>query len=311
MRLISIVIVIAVIVATALFVGKFLSEQKVKRQAAMAAPEATNNTVIPVVVSDVTVGDIEQVLRYTGTVEPDERVEVIPKISGRLVSRQVREGDRVTKGQTVAMIDPEIVGQRFEPYALTSPMDGRVARTYADPGSFVMQGQPIMQVINDRFVKVKISVLEKDYHLVRVGTPVRLEFDALPGRRIEGKVTNLSPVVDGRTGTAEAEVKLDNANGLLRPGMFARAYLIVDSRKGVVLLPAAATLTEVLRNKGTRIETTVFTVDGETARERKVVLGLASGDWYEVLEGLKPGEKVVTTGQNLLRDGSRVRIENL
>ncbi len=310
MRL-GIVIAIVVIVATSLFVWWFLTENRGERQSAMVTTKENGETVIPVSVSDVITGDIEQVIRYTGTVDPDEQVEVIPKISGRLVSREVEEGDRVHKGQTIAIIDPEVVGQRFEPFAVVSPIDGRISRIYADRGSFVIQGQPIMQVINDRFVKVRIAILEKDYHLVKVGTPVRLEFDALPGKRIEGKVTNLSPVIDQRTGTAIAEVKLDNSNGLLRPGMYARAYLIVDSRKDAILLPSSATLTEVLPGRGTRVETTVFTVEGEIARERKVVLGLASGDWYEVLDGLRPGEKVVTMGQTLLRDGSKVRIENL
>lgn len=310
MRL-TVVISIIIIVVTVLFVGWFMMERKAERQQAMVATKANDETVIPVDVSDVITGEIEQVLRYTGTVEPDEQVEVIPKITGRLVSMEVEEGDKVKEGQTIAIIDPEIVGQRFEPFAVTSPIEGRIARIYADRGSFVMQGQPIVQVINDNFVKVKIAILEKDYHLVKVGTQSRLEFDALPGRKIEGRVTSLSPIVDQRTGTAVAEVRLDNGNGLLRPGMYARAYLVVDFRKGVVLLPAAATLTEVLPGRGTRVETTVFVVDGEMARERKVVLGLASGDWYEVLDGLKPGEKVVTTGQNLLRDGSQVRIENL
>ncbi|MGQ9604286.1 MAG: efflux RND transporter periplasmic adaptor subunit [bacterium] len=309
MRL-TIVISIIIIVVTVLFVGWLMTERKAERQQAMVATKANDETVIPVMVSDVITGEIEQVLRYTGTVEPDEQVEVIPKITGRLVSMEVEEGNKVKEGQTIAIIDPEIVGQRFEPFAVTSPIQGRIARIYADRGSFVMQGQPIVQVINDNFVRVKIAILEKDYHLVKVGTQARLEFDALPGRKIEGRVTSLSPIVDQRTGTAVAEVRLDNGNGLLRPGMYARAYLVVDSRKGVVLLPAAATLTEVLPGRGTRVETTVFVVDGEMARERKVVLGLASGDWYEVLDGLKPGEKVVTTGQNLLRDGSQVRIEN-
>jgi RND family efflux transporter MFP subunit len=168
--------------------------------------------------------------------------------------------------------------------------------------------QPLVNVINDRYVKVEIDILEKDYHLVKVGTPVRLRFDALPGEVKSAKITNRGAVVDPMTGTATAEVRLDNKNGMLKAGMFARVETIIEVHDDAVLMPLAATLTEILPGRGVRVETGVFVADGDIARERQVVLGLAGPTHYEILEGLESGEQVVVVGQNLLTDGAKIRI---
>jgi RND family efflux transporter MFP subunit len=168
--------------------------------------------------------------------------------------------------------------------------------------------QPIVRLIDDTSVKVMIGVLEKDYHLVREGTPVRIVFDALPGETISAKITNRSPIVNPRTGTSQTEILLSNSDGMLKAGMFARVEVVTEVHKDAVLMPLAATLTEVLPGRGVRVETSVFVVKGDTALERDVVLGLAGPTHFEVLEGLKAGEKVVVVGQNLLSDGMKVGV---
>jgi membrane fusion protein (multidrug efflux system) len=259
-------------------------------------------------VAPVITGDVERTFKYTGTVKAEDAVDVYSKISGRVVSVKVEEGDEVAKDETVAVIDPEITGQRFEPFAVTSPLKGNIAQVYLDPGTYINQMQPIVKVIDDRYVKVEIDVLEKDYNLVKEGTPVRVSFDALAGETTVAKITNRSPVVDPMTGTATVEVRLDNRSGMLKTGMFARVEAIIEVHKDAVLMPLAATLTEILPGRGVRVETQVFVADGEIAREREVVLGLAGPTHYEVLQGLKPGEEVVVVGQNLVTDGAKLRI---
>jgi len=303
-----VVTIVVILVAGALYWGKTVSERRSRETDDALAAGASETTAVPVVVDEVRKGDIERILRYTGTLEPDDQIEVIPKISGRLIAIKVEEGDWVSKGQTLAVIDPEITGQRFEPFAVTSPIAGRVSLIYLDPGAFVMQGQPILQVIDDRVVKVRIGILEKDYHLVREGMPVRLRFDALPGRTFNATITKLGPVVDPRTGTAGAEIELENADGLLKPGMFARVEVVVEVHKDAVLLPLGATLAEIIPGRRKSVETTVYVVRGDTAYARDIKIGLRGHGYYEVLEGLKPGEKVVVVGQNLLQDSTAVRI---
>jgi membrane fusion protein (multidrug efflux system) len=303
-------IVIVIIVAVAV-VAYFMRMSAIARSK-KAREELVNNaggeTAVPVMVAPVVTGDVERILRYTGTVEPEEQVNVFPKISGRVLSVEVEENDVVAKDRTVAVIDPEITGQRFEPFEVKAPIGGTISNVFVDPGAYVTQMQPIVTVIKDQSVKVAIGILEKDYHLVGNGTPVRVEFDALPGETRAAKITNRSPVVDARTGTAKAEIRMRNSDSMLRSGMFARVEVITETHEDAVLMPLAATLTEILPGRGTRVETTVFAVQGDVVRERSVVLGLAGPAYYEVLEGLTAGEMVVVTGQNLVRDGTKITV---
>jgi membrane fusion protein (multidrug efflux system) len=301
-------VVIIIVVVAALIVMRLWQI----RQAQLALEEtigrANAETSVPVIVTPVGTGDVERILRYTGTVEPDEKVQVYPKVAGRIISIAVDEGDAVSKGDKLGVIDPEITGQRFEPYEVASPISGKISMVFLDVGSLVNQMQPLVEIIDDSTVKVEIGVLEKDYHVIKEGTAVRMEFDALPGTVITGRVSNRSPVVDPRTGSAKTEISVRNTDGKLKAGMFARVQVITEVHKDAVLMPLGATLTEVLPGRGSRVETQVFVIDGDVARERDVVLGLAGPTHYEVLEGLVPGENVVVTGQNLLSDGVKVRV---
>jgi membrane fusion protein (multidrug efflux system) len=301
-------VIIIIIVVAVLIAWRVRQIQRGQEALAEMVSRANSETVVPVIVAPVTTGDVERILRYTGTVEPKERVEVYPKVAGRITSIEVDEGDAVRKDDLISVIDPEITGQRFEPYEVTSPIGGKISKVYLDVGSLVNQAHPLVEVIDDSSVKVEIGVLEKDYHMVKEGTPVRMELDALPGVQINARVSNRSPVVEPATGSAKTEIALDNSDGKIKVGMFARVQVISEIHRDAVLMPLSATLTEVLPGRGTRVETKVFVVDGAVARERAVVLGLAGPTHYEVLDGLRAGEAVVVTGQSLLKDGMKVKV---
>ncbi len=304
--IIAIVVVVAVLAAVYFLRTRAIEQARLEQEEKVRAAESDVN--VPVMVEPVITGDVERVLKYTGTVRSEEEVDVYSKISGRIIERKVDSGDKVAKDDVIAIIDPEITGQRFEPFAVKAPLAGRVSIVYLDPGTYVTQMQPIVRVIDDSSVKVIVGVLEKDYHLVTEGTPVRIVFDALPGETTSARITNRSPVVNPRTGTSEAEILLSNSAGKLKAGMFARVEVVTEVHSDAVLMPLAATLTEVLPGRGVRVETNVFVVSGDIVEERSVVLGLAGPTHFEVLEGLAPGEQVVVVGQNLLSDGIRVSV---
>jgi len=235
-------------------------------------------------------------------------VDVTPKIAGRITEVKVREGDTVARGQTVMTIDPEVTGMKFEAHSVTSPIAGKVAYRYVDRGAYVTQQVPLLKVINDASVKVTIGVLEKDYPFISLGVPARIEFDALPGKTWTAKVTNLRPVVDTMTGTARAEIRMDNGKGMLKAGMFARVQLVVETHTDALLMPRNATLRELFSDRGQEVETSVFVADGGVARKREVRLGLSNKDYFEVLDGLTPGQDVIVAGQNIVRDGSEIEV---
>lgn len=305
------VLVVGGVIAVVVFAVYFLrvsAIQKAKNETAAKIKALESDIVIPVEVAPVTRGTVERVLRYTGTVEADENVVVASKMSGRIVAVKVEEGDGVAKDQVVAIVDPEVTGQKFEPHEVTAPIAGKVSQVFLDPGAFINPAVPIVEIMNDAKVKVTVGLLEKDYAAVGEGTPVRLEFDAFPGKTRAASITQRSPVVDRSTGTVRAEIELDNRDGALKPGMFVRVQVVPEIHKDAVLMPSEATIGEVLLGMGAPVETKVFVVSGDRAVERSVRLGLGNGTSCEVLEGLAPGETVVIVGQNLLRDGTRVKV---
>jgi multidrug efflux pump subunit AcrA (membrane-fusion protein) len=307
----ALIIIIIVVVAALIVLWRMSSIQRERQAKEEAAAAAEAQTAVTVAVAPVVIGEIEKVLRCTGRVEALEEVDVTPKIAGRVVRVHVKEGDSVKKGETIMTIDPEVTGMKFEPHSVTSPIAGKVAIRYVDRGAYVTQQVPLLKVINDASVKVTVGVLEKDYPYVRLGMPARIEFDALPGDIWKAKVTNLRPVVDTMTGTARAEMKMDNARGMLRSGMFARVQLVVETHKNAVLMPRNATLRELFSDRGAEIDTYVFASEGGVARKRDVRLGLSNRDYFEVLEGLTEGEEVIVAGQTIVRDGSEIDVQRV
>lgn len=307
-----IVVGIVAVAAVAVYFMRVAAIQKGKAEKAAKIQAMEAEALIPVRVEPVITGTVEKILRYTGTVEPAEKVAVNSKVSGRITAVKVDEGDVVTKGQVVAVVDPEVTGQRFEPFEVTAPIAGTVSEVFLDPGAFLSPAVPIVEIMNDASVKVTIALLERDFGAAREGMPVRLELDALPGKMRTATISARSPVVDTRTGTVRAEINLDNRDRQISPGMFARVQVVAETHTDAVLMPGEATVSEVLAGMDTAVETSVFVLKGGSeearAEERRVKLGLTNGTHYEVLEGLAPGEMVVTVGQNLLRDGTRVSV---
>jgi RND family efflux transporter MFP subunit len=180
-------------------------------------------------------------------------------------------------------------------YVLRAPIAGTVVTRDVDVGNAVGadQGQPVITIADLSTVWVVADVYENDLPYVHMGQTAHLDLPALAGRRYEGRVASLGSVVDASTRTARARVELSNADGALRPGMFAE--MVVDAPE-----PASATVpTSALLVR--RDETFLFveTSKGRFA-QRKVRTGAQTGDHIALLDGVKPGERVVTRGAILL-----------
>lgn len=263
---------------------------------------------VPVEVDAIRRGNIEERLSFTGDIKAKDQILVYPKVAGKLIENKVQEGNRVKKGEVIAIIDRDITGLKFEPAEVTSPIDGIVGRIYLDKGSGVSppepspsMGTPIAMIVSMNTVKVKINIIERDLPKVKKGQKAEVRVDAYPEEVFVGRLTGLSPVVDLLSRAAPAEISIGNLDHRLKPGYFARVRLLVAEHKDVLVIPE-----DCILKSGT--ENYVFVVNGEIARRREVKLGLSEGDRVEVLEGLKEGETIVTVGQQMLKDGAEVKI---
>lgn len=182
-----------------------------------------------------------------------------------------------------------------------APIDGSVARRHLNPGEFVGQNTAVFTIVQSDPLKWSGTVAEHAALAVRPGQTVQIRVEPVPGRRFEGQVTRVSPAVDVASRTALLEARVPNAQGLLKPGLFARGSIVLREDRGVAFVPDAA----VSYFAGI---TRVFVVADGAVAERTVRIGASRSGWVEVVEGVTPGEMVATSGLGQLQDGGRVTV---
>ncbi len=179
-----------------------------------------------------------------------------------------------------------------------------VAERYAEQGDTVSANTPLLAIIELDPIRAVIFVTERDYALLEAGQAVRLETDAYPGRVLRGEVARVAPVFREGSRQARVEIRVANEDAALKPGMFVRVGAVLDRVSDATLVPARALVRRDERDL-------VFVLDGEdSVRAVEVSLGIRDGETQQVEgEGLGGGAaRVVTLGQQLLEDGSAVRV---
>jgi cobalt-zinc-cadmium efflux system membrane fusion protein len=184
---------------------------------------------------------------------------------------------------------------------ISAPFAGTVVEKEASLGEMVGPEQKLFTVADLRRVWIWIDVFEKDLRRVHLEDGVSVEPDAYPGESFQGKVSFVGAQVDSGTRTVRARIDIDNADGRLRPGMFARVKVSDPHAPGggAAGPPVAAVPESALQRKGSGY--VAFVPVGERRfQQRAVTTGRRSGGFVEVISGLKPGEQVVAQGTFLL-----------
>lgn len=184
---------------------------------------------------------------------------------------------------------------------ITAPIDGVVSERMIKVGNMVSTTEPVFVVTAMDPILATLHVPERELARLAPGQPAMLAVDAIDGERFAGRIARISPVVDAGSGTFRVTVEVTDDSGRLRPGMFGRFRIVYDSRNEVVLIPVAAVMNEDGRRS-------VFVVNSDEAQRRTVEVGYRNNGNYEIVSGLEPGEKVVTTGQASLRSGAEVLV---
>lgn len=181
---------------------------------------------------------------------------------------------------------------------VVAPISGVIASRSIKTGNFVQINTPIFRIVDNSKLEATLNVPERELATLKAGLPVLLQADALPGKTFQGVVDRVANVVDAGSGTFRVVCAF--ADATLQPGMFSRIRIDYDQRADALVVPRIALLDDG--------DPAVFVVrDGKAARV-PVKLGYADGEWLEVREGLKPGDRVVTAGKVALRDGSAVQV---
>lgn len=181
-----------------------------------------------------------------------------------------------------------------------APFDGVVGERTVSVGDYVTRGAKVATIMRVNPLRLELTVPAQYLRTVATGRTVHLEVDAYVGESFTGEVRFVSPALQSDTRALVVEAIVPNADGRLKPGLFATARIEQAEQTAAILVPraAVATVGEVSR---------VYVAKDGRAEERLVTIGQAVGERVEVTSGVAAGEPVVVGGREKLRDGAAVR----
>ena len=187
----------------------------------------------------------------------------------------------------------------FDNTRIAARLSGYVDKRRVDPGALVSPTTPLCNIVKIDPAKVVINVPENDVPLLEVGRPAVVKV----GRgdvEHQGEIKRIAPTVDVATRTTVTEIAVPNADGALRPGMYADVFMVVREKSDALIVPEQA----LVRGNG---KTNVLRVEDDVAHVCRVTLGVVGEGQAEVLDGVQEGDVIIVKGQYLVRDGDRVR----
>lgn len=205
----------------------------------------------------------------------------------------------------------EAIKAEIEKKSFRAPFAGRLGIRKVNVGQYVNAGQAIVELQTLDPIHVDFTLPQKNVTDIAVGQEVAVTTDGAV-ESFAGKVTSLDPRVDPATRNIRIRATLANTGERLRPGMFANVDVLLPAKDAVVVIPASAVLFAPYGDS-------IFIVEHKkdeggkeilTVRQQTVRLGATRGDFVAVLNGLKAGEEVVSTGAFKLRNGAQVTINN-
>jgi RND family efflux transporter MFP subunit len=159
----------------------------------------------------------------------------------------------------------------------------------------------VFKLVIDKLLKFKAGVPESYTAQVKLGQKVNLHVDAYPDKVFVGRLSRISPTVDRLSRTFQVEVLVPNLERELKSGGFAKASILTQIDEQAKTVPVEAVITAVGTAK-------VFVVENDKARAIEVKTGVAENNWIEITSELNPNSQVITSGQNQLAEGTKVRV---
>ncbi|MEN5187983.1 efflux RND transporter periplasmic adaptor subunit [Luteimonas sp. TWI596] len=239
--------------------------------------------------------------------------------SDQLVS-QAEVEQRATEAATAqAQVDAQraLIAQK----TIRAPFDGVLGIRKVNLGQYLAPGAAIVSLQQLDPIFLNFTLPEQQLPRIQEGATIEARVDALPDARFEGTITAVEPAVDPNTRNFQVQATLANPDGRLRPGAFARVGLAVGGAQNVVVIPQTAVSFNPYGNA-------VYVVSEQrgdekadapkegaqgptlTVRQRFITTGPTRGDLIAVTDGLKPGERVATSGLLKLRNDAVVTINN-
>ncbi len=194
-----------------------------------------------------------------------------------------------------------------------APFDGELGIRQVNVGQMINAGQQVVPLTSLDPVYVDFALPQQHLAQLSQGLEVRVRSDAVPGREFKGKLTAINSMIDPVTRNVSVQATLENPDHVLRPGMFAKAEVMLPEKRPALVIPGSAVSYAPFGDSVFVIEKKKDEKTGkesEVIRQQFVRVGEARGDFVSITNGLKAGETVVGTGVFKLRNGMAVAINN-
>ncbi len=208
----------------------------------------------------------------------------------------------------------DLVENELSKACLYATKDGVMGPRKKEEGEFVTPQDNIGSLLEINEVLVEVGVVERDINKIKLGQIAKVYVDAYPNITFEGYVDSIFPVVEGKSRTLTAKIKVPNPEGLLFPGMFARAEILIVELQNALIIPATClvaggkgiTLVPVIPQES--IEKSEDQTQIGIVQLRRVNLGYITSDYVQITKGLNADDLVVLEAQGELKDNSPVKI---
>jgi membrane fusion protein (multidrug efflux system) len=188
---------------------------------------------------------------------------------------------------------------------IRAPFDGRLGIRLVKPGEYLAIGAPVTTIDAAEAIHVDFTLPQQELGAIHVGMPVRATLE--DGKAVAAVISAIDPSVDIATRAVRVRADIKEETDRLRPGMFVDVSVVLPERPKVVVVPVTAVVHATFGDS-------VFIIDQKNgdnvARQQFVRVGDTRGDFVRVLEGLGPGQEVVSGGAFKLRNGARIQINN-
>jgi membrane fusion protein (multidrug efflux system) len=200
-----------------------------------------------------------------------------------------------------------------EKKTIRAPFSGRLGINYINLGQYINPGDTVTSLQALDPIYADFYVPQQELYKIKLGQTVFLTSDAFPGKRFSGKITTINPAIETDTRNIQIEATIPNKKYELTPGAFVNVEAIVGAPIKYLTLPQTAISYNPYGNLVYVVKQTGKDKDGKpilVAKQRFVDTGETRGDQIQILDKLKEGEMVVTSGQLKLKNGSHVVIDN-
>lgn len=243
-------------------------------------------------------------------------------------SKSLRASDAIAQAQLdqdeaayrTAVTDLEALDAQIARKVVRAPFAGKLGIRQVNIGQYLNAGTTITALESLKTLYVDFTLPQQTLSALKIGMPVKVTVEGMEGTAAEGTLAAIDPQVDVNTRTIKLRASLPGAEEKLRPGMFANVSVVLPDQGAVIIVPATAIIHApygdsvfVVEDKKTEAGAPIAGPDGKPvkiARQQFVRLGEARGDFVAVVEGVKPGQEVVTAGAFKLRNGSPITVNN-